>query len=1094
MKRNESVLSLTRIFLHNWHRFNHHLIDVEDSLYLAGHNGSGKSSVLDAMQLVLIADQTRIRYNSSAQERSARTLDSYVRGKIGENRFLRPGKTIAYVALEFSSTTRKLTCGVCIEAAESQSPERTFFILPEALDPEILLPERRPLSRRELRQALRNRRGAHTYDQVGEYQDELLNRLGGLNQRFFDMFLRALTFQPIRDINAFVEQWLLDEAPLNVDALQKVVERLTQLRITVRDVQEKINALQAIVKQQADVGTWRDRHAEYLLLAALLRQEEAHRNVAALSQEHAELIEAITKADEACATAEAARRGAVEAQLEAEVQLRQSDVIRRREELQKLIAQHTREADQIRAVYQVLLNDLRRETQMLVPLHHESALPSLAPLHATITALTLDAPPPKELATQLNQAVAELDAELEPTQRAKFTLEQQISHFEERRAEILNELVRLQQGQKALRNQHTERLCDLLTPIVGERPPLLCDLLEIPDPRWQNAVEAILGGRRFNIIVPPQVFGKALHVLDRARQADQIYDVGLVDLEKARSDGRRAQPGSLAEKIHTRSDVLRPYIDTVLGDIICCDTIDQLRRYRRAVTPEVVLYSEFSVRALHPRTYTPWYIGSRAKRSQIEAYERELQTLNEQLASMKPQVSELQVRITLLQQGRALTLLQGRLDAPLDERPLRADIAAMQAELQTLDLSGVAALEQEVKRLQAIAEQEQKRERRALEERARLKERLPRLEQDLRRAQAEYHERQQQAHAQRTHTSQAIVEAAEAKLADRLAQPDLAEVLRNTETSARNFDTRAANELQRLIEMASTYNTRHQFAALPSNIDEPRYKIELERLQATELPRYAKDIDQAQAEAEEELREHVLHRLREHILQARQKLEWINDALKNLTFHGDSYRFTSQPAEEVRDYYNLINDSQLIGSGSLFESDFYQRHRNNFEEFYERLTRTPQSEIERREQERLLDYRRYLSYDIDVISQNGQRSRLSRIMGQTSGGETQTPFYLTIAASFVQMYRVGERNSRPTIRLVLFDEAFSKMDQDRIGATLDLFQHFGLQIVTATPLERCEYLVPKMCTNLVLTGIGDTVHIEPYRNYAARLNATSEAS
>src|SRR5690606_9677376 len=97
-----------------------------------------------------------------------------------------------------------------------------------------------------------------------------------------------------------------------------------------------------------------------------------------------------------------------------------------------------------------------------------------------------------------------------------------------------------------------------------------------------------------------------------------------------------------------------------------------------------------------------------------------------------------------------------------------------------------------------------------------------------------------------------------------------------------------------------------------------------------ELPRYAKDIDQAQAEAEEELREHVLHRLREHILQARQKLEWINDALKNLTFHGDSYRFTSQPAEEVRDYYNLIDDSQLIGSGSLFESDFYQRHRNNF--------------------------------------------------------------------------------------------------------------------------------------------------------------------
>jgi uncharacterized protein YPO0396 len=87
----------------------------------------------------------------------------------------------------------------------------------------------------------------------------------------------------------------------------------------------------------------------------------------------------------------------------------------------------------------------------------------------------------------------------------------------------------------------------------------------------------------------------------------------------------------------------------------------------------------------------------------------------------------------------------------------------------------------------------------------------------------------------------------------------------------------------------------------------------------------------------------------------------------------------------------------------------------------------------------------------------------------------------------MQLYRINERSGRPTIRLVAFDEAFSKMDQERIGSTLELFQQFQLQIITATPLERCEYLVPKMCTNLVLTGIRDTVLIEPYRNYEARL-------
>jgi uncharacterized protein YPO0396 len=161
-----------------------------------------------------------------------------------------------------------------------------------------------------------------------------------------------------------------------------------------------------------------------------------------------------------------------------------------------------------------------------------------------------------------------------------------------------------------------------------------------------------------------------------------------------------------------------------------------------------------------------------------------------------------------------------------------------------------------------------------------------------------------------------------------------------------------------------------------------------------------------------------------------------------------------------------------------------------------------------RDLERLTDYRGYLSYDIEVLHSDGQRSQLSKIMGHTSGGETQTPFYLTIAASFLQLYGVGDgspsRNGhqkakrtgpggRPTIRLVAFDEAFSKMDQQHIGSTLDLFQKFDLQVITATPLERCEYLVPKMCTSLVLAAVGDSVWIEPYRNYAARLQLMHEA-
>jgi uncharacterized protein YPO0396 len=92
------------------------------------------------------------------------------------------------------------------------------------------------------------------------------------------------------------------------------------------------------------------------------------------------------------------------------------------------------------------------------------------------------------------------------------------------------------------------------------------------------------------------------------------------------------------------------------------------------------------------------------------------------------------------------------------------------------------------------------------------------------------------------------------------------------------------------------------------------------------------------------------------------------------------------------------------------------------------------------------------------------------------------------------MYTSKERSGREAARLVVFDEAFSKMDQERTAATLELFHNFGLQVVTATPIERCEYLVPRMKTSLVLTSVGDDVVIEPYKNYQAALNKLARES
>ena len=98
-----------------------------------------------------------------------------------------------------------------------------------------------------------------------------------------------------------------------------------------------------------------------------------------------------------------------------------------------------------------------------------------------------------------------------------------------------------------------------------------------------------------------------------------------------------------------------------------------------------------------------------------------------------------------------------------------------------------------------------------------------------------------------------------------------------------------------------------------------------------------------------------------------------------------------------------------------------------------------------------MDYRTYLDYDIKVTNTvSGQQAYLSRVSRDSSGGENQAPFYVAICASLLQIYQKSENS----IRLVLLDEAFSKMTSDRIRPMMELFRRLQLQVLLISTVEK----------------------------------------
>ena len=108
---NQAYKVFTRICLNNWHYIDRKVLGLNESInFFTGHSGSGKSTVIDAMQIVLYANTDgRGFFNKAAADDSDRSLIEYLRGmvNIGDNNefsYLRNQNFSSTIVLEMQLT------------------------------------------------------------------------------------------------------------------------------------------------------------------------------------------------------------------------------------------------------------------------------------------------------------------------------------------------------------------------------------------------------------------------------------------------------------------------------------------------------------------------------------------------------------------------------------------------------------------------------------------------------------------------------------------------------------------------------------------------------------------------------------------------------------------------------------------------------------------------------------------------------------------------------------------------------------------------------------------------------------------------------
>ena len=163
---------LKKILLINWLYFSKEIIEVGDVNFLTGKNGAGKSTVIDALQIVLLGETNARNFNQAANEKSQRTLDGYLRADMDENNpYSRRGKDFSsYIACEFLDETEgtSFVTGVVFDCRSDGSKQERFFIYVGTLPENCFIENGEEIE-------LENIEDDEEFDMVSDAFDELLD-------------------------------------------------------------------------------------------------------------------------------------------------------------------------------------------------------------------------------------------------------------------------------------------------------------------------------------------------------------------------------------------------------------------------------------------------------------------------------------------------------------------------------------------------------------------------------------------------------------------------------------------------------------------------------------------------------------------------------------------------------------------------------------------------------------------------------------------------------------------------------------------------------------------------------------------------------
>lgn len=1075
----------TRMCLNNWGGIDHKVLEFHEYVNLfSGKSGSGKSTVMDAIQVILYGSFSPSFLNKAADDaKNRRSVLSYLRGEQKDGSANRKDCDFcSVIALEIEDTgTHITTCiGIAFEVRKSDSEIKKFVYfshsgkMPES---EYLTEQGVCYSNQEIKKLISSRaksednRGKGDVNRIYGSKEAYLGTLydvilGYIDQnRFITMEKSAIALKMTNGTGQFIRDYMFPKNTSNTIAtISEQLDSYRQIKEKIEDLRKRIELLSEIQASGKELVRLQTDIVRAEAMIRCIGIEDLRARIQAAEDDKRNLAEKQEQCKKKVQELSASREEAQQKLIQVSADLKASDLGGKQQQYEELDERSRMLADNTRQ-WQKILQGMKNweEDDVITDYISNPVLNMIAELNqGRVT---------EELCQNLHLKI----------ESAKQNIEDEVEDYRDQRREIgkqLKEKKRLVDDMKHDRKPYDENLrsarsalSQQLSDRYGQtvKVQIFADLFDVQEEEWKNAIEGRMGRLKHSLITEPQYAHEAAVLF---RNMKQYENVDLINSKAIADSKQDCMEGSLYEAVKTQEAYVDVCLKRYLGHIIKCRSVEELEQVRDGVTPDCYSYSNFIFRHLKKKDYTTRAcIGRRVSKARLAEYEKDV----EELSRQEMQLDDLLRR---LKEARDFECLKDEPSHYVKLSRAGEELARVNKKKMELEETIRSLREGAYKELEEKEQSLQKQVKMVQEELDQTQGELARLGSRIGELSGENESRRQQLEEK----LQGYVpnEALEQEVWELLKKQSGQAVINRKKAQVADLEEKEQAQAETLRAARNRYI--FAYPAGPFNGAETSneaYEKLLEKYLTDFEPAYEEEFEKKCASIYKSLRENVIATIHGDIKAAKRHAYEINRLLRETNFSDSTYQIKIEPAKnengqffdmlmaEELDSKNLDN-AGIDGQISFGEDAFYQKYEQKIKLLTDKFM-PPKDEDEhlqaqkRKEMEQYADYRNYLSFSMfeQVTDEHGNVIRenfVDDMAGRDSGGEGQNPKYVALLAGFAMLYmQQSKRDSK--IKLVLLDEAFSKMDQERSAVCLKYARKMDLQLIVCVPDERLQSLI-----------------------------------